>query len=69
MEFFIGVLIGVLTYHVFVICKKRTGKLVIDMRYDAKQPIVFRFHEGLNEIYTKQHVTFDVEVLEDDSLK
>lgn len=66
--FIIGIFVGALLYYVFAERKRSSGTVIIDLTESAESPIALKFSESINSIYSKKHITLDVEVHEDNSL-
>lgn len=69
MEFFIGVLVGMILFYVFGKRKKPSGTFVIDLSDPMKDVCRLEMDDNLNDIYAKKQIILNVRVYETDSLK
>lgn len=61
MEFLIGIFVGGFLFWLFVDRKKPSGKLVIDFRDVATEPIALKLDEHIDDIYGKKSILLKVE--------
>ncbi len=67
MNFWLGVLVGILLCYVLEKRKKPSGTFVMDLTDPTKDVCRLEMDDSLNTIYTKKQILLNVMVYEDDS--